>query len=133
MNDTAKAENSGLPATDAQLNLIRQLCDELGCTPEATEKALNVQSKEAASERIHYLKESKVRDQALRSANQRVNGFDKIVYAMLYKQYVCPHRQAVFADNCATLGIARAMSMELELYNDTAAFVKAMVKEGGQQ
>lgn len=67
-SDSEKKEQ-GKPATESQLDLIGELCDEQGIAIDARHNWLSCSTREQASKAIHELKEMKVRDRALRSTN----------------------------------------------------------------
>jgi len=132
-NKVVENSNGSKPATDAQMQLIKQLCDELAYSPEAASDMLVPETVEGASQKIHYLKESKLRNAQLRLYNAKVQGFEKISYAMLYKQFAVPLRQKVFEANCIEHGMDEAMRFEYNVFKRAEAHTKQSVAEGGQQ
>ena len=118
-------------ATDAQLKLIRDLMAELSYAilPEKWEgKALN---RTQASEVVHYLKESKVRDQALRSQNAAVPQFDKIGFGMVYKLVWRACSETPLATKPSKQQFTDMVIGEYEVFKDAQAACKEYVKDGG--
>jgi len=132
-NKEVKTDNGSKPATEAQMKLLEQLCDELGFEGDARSDFLVSHTIESASQHIHYLKERKLRDAQLRLQNAKVQGFDKITFAMLYKLFAAEKRQGQFEQNCFDHGMQEAMAIELRVYKEAEAHCKAWVAEGGSQ
>jgi hypothetical protein len=125
--------NGSKPATDAQMQLIKQLCDELAYKPETASDMLVATTVEDASQKIHYLKECKLRDAQLRLQNAKVNGFDKITFAMLSKLVWSEEDKKYFAHRARECGLEGAFCELYDTYKRVDAAVKAHVAEGGQQ
>jgi len=118
-------------ATDAQLKLIRDLMAELSYAilPDKWEgKILN---RTQASEVVHYLKESKVRDQALRSQNAPVPQFDKIGFGMQYKLCWNATLAEVFKAAVIRDGFQAAMTEEYKFFKECQEACKRFVQDGG--
>jgi len=125
--------NGSKPATDAQKELIKQLCNELAYSPEAASDMLDTPTVEDASQKIHYLKECKLRDAQLRLQNARVPGFEKITFAMLWKLLWTEDDVKYYKHRCQVLGTQTAFCEQYDFYKEVEAAVKKHVAEGGQQ
>lgn len=120
-------------ATEAQISLIQQLYEEMGYKERRENMELESMTREQASEHVHFLKEMKVRDQAQRSNNQRVKGFDKISHAMLFKLMWCEEEREYYAHRAREFGNVSAMCELYDGFKASEAGVKAHVEEGGQK
>lgn len=120
-------------ATEAQWKLCEQLYEETGYARKYTRDDFMQLEREQASQHIAYLKECKVRDQQLRSQNQRVPQFDKIAFGLCYK-LVYNNWDAV--GSYAAVNNKTFMDMVVEEYfkfKDTQQHCREQVAEGGQQ
>lgn len=84
-SSTEKKEQEEKPATDAQMRLITELQMEVNMPVLPEEYQNRTLNRQEASACVHLLKEMKVRDQALRAANEPKPLFDKIGFGMVYK------------------------------------------------
>ena len=128
---TEKKVQEEKPATEAQFKLIRDLMSELGhaILPEKWEgKVLN---RVQASEVVHYLKEQKVRDQALRAANAKASQFDKIGFGMVYKLVWRAALEAPHATKLGQHGFIEMVIGEYEVFKDAQKACRQHVEDGG--
>ena len=84
-DESKESKQEEKPATESQIKLIKELYDETNYSRQYPPEALELLGRDEASKHIHLLKETKVRDQALRSVNEPVPQFDKIGFGMVYK------------------------------------------------
>jgi len=125
--------NGSKPATDAQMQLIKQLCDELAYSPEAASDMLVPETVEGASQKIHYLKECKLRDAQLRLQNAKVQGFDKITFAMVYKLVWKASAEEPLATKPSKHAFSERVTGEYTLFQQCLKDCKDYVAEGGSQ
>lgn len=130
---TEKKEQEEMPATERQLDLIMQLQDEVGESQPETREHAGLRSRKQASSRIHYLKEKKVRETALRSANNNVPSFDKISHAMLFKLVWTEEDRRYFSHCSKIYGFVGAMTELYDTFKKSEAGVRKHVKESGQK
>lgn len=117
------------PATEAQIKLANALETELNYAESVPDEVLRTQSRTVVSDYIHKLKEMKVRDQALRAANNNVPQFDKIALAMLYKVYITDADKTYFENRCRMLGKTGAMTEVYDEYKKVQEGVRKHVAE----
>lgn len=130
-SEKSQAENETPEATELQLKLYLELVEETGYKRAYTPHDFMQLSREEASKAIHFLKEYKLRDQQLRGSGQRVNGFDKISFAMIYKLCWKAMREKYFEENCVDRGFYNAVIHEYEQFREAANRAKQSVQEGG--
>lgn len=121
------------PATDAQLGLIRELMNELNhaILPDKWEgKALN---RIQASEVVHYLKEVKVRDQALRAQNVEEPRFDKIGFGLVYKLVWRACEKMPTAAKPEQSNFEDIVNAEYKSFKKCQAACRQFVQDGGLQ
>ena len=121
-------------ATQKQKALINSLLDELAYSPEAASDAYaSADSKEKAGKLIEELLEEKRVLQEKNLLPGKVNGFDKISFAMIYKLVwadAMEHAKKGFVTK--DVFIQRVHS-EYKLFKDAADYCKKAVAEGGAQ
>ncbi len=130
---TEKKVQEEKPATEAQFKLIRDLMSELGhaILPEKWEG--KVLDRIQASAVVHYLKEQKVRDQALRAANAKATSFDKIGFGMVYKLVWRACSDTPHAMKPGKYSFIEMVIGEYEVFKAAQKACREHIEEGGQK
>jgi hypothetical protein len=115
------------------MDLIKSLCEENGLGASDQSPWFEACTVEQASKRIFDLKEMKVRDAQLRKANEHVNGFDKITYAMVYKFVWKACSEMPLATKPSKREFSERVSGEYLLFKQCLADCKQVIEEGGSQ
>ena len=120
-------------ATPAQVKLAKQLYEETNYSRQYNEAELALLTREAISKHIHVLKESKVRDQALRAVNDRVPQFDKIGFGMVYKKVWTACAEMPLATKPSQADFEDRVIGEYTLFKRVQNACRKHVQEGGLQ
>ena len=130
-DESKESKQEEKPATESQIKLIKELYDETNYSRQYPPEALELLGRDEASKHIHLLKETKVRDQALRSANEPVPQFDKIGFGMNYKLFAPSVRMDIFKRNVVEFGFNSAMAIEYDCYKKAQEACRQSVKDSG--
>jgi len=83
--NNSKAGFDERPATEAQVQLVLQLYKECDYKRAYSEQELAAMNRAEISKHVAFVKEYKNVQQQLALQNGKVNGFDKVSFAMIYK------------------------------------------------
>ena len=131
--EKAKNKSGFEHITEPQIELIKQLYEETQYERQYTGRALEHLTKNEAMKHIDYLKNYKARMLQDQHNQQRVNGFDKISFAMIYKLCWKEKAEKLSAVHWTDDEFMEHVLKQYWLYTATKDYVKEKVRKEAVQ